>query len=152
MSDAVSTVFQPPGDCEKGSIKDLDDALGAPVGAVCLVGLNGREVPIPEVACQAMRVMLGFMLGGQAFTMVPFKTEVTTSQAADYLNVSRPYLIKLLETGEIPFLLVGKHRRIAMTDLVAYANRRNQTRRDSLQELKSLGQFQSGPDGFPPAR
>jgi excisionase family DNA binding protein len=60
---------------------------------------------------------------------------MTTQQAADFLNVSRPYLIKLLEQGEIPYIKVGSHRRIRFEDLMEYKQQRNSKRREGLKEL-----------------
>ncbi|WP_067733549.1 helix-turn-helix domain-containing protein [Novosphingobium naphthalenivorans] len=72
---------------------------------------------------------------GDAVTLVPIHELLTTQQAADILNVSRPHLIKLLETGEMPFDKVGRHRRIKARDVFEYKKRREEERSRALDEL-----------------
>jgi excisionase family DNA binding protein len=76
----------------------------------------------------------------QMVTLVPYGADLTTQKAADLLNVSRPFLLKLLEQEEIPHYLVGKHRRIKMSDIVAYRERREASREESLKKIQKLGQ------------
>jgi excisionase family DNA binding protein len=71
--------------------------------------------------------------------MVPIQKELTTQAAADLVNVSRPFLIGLLEQGEIPYVTTGKHRRIRFSDVIAYKTRRDATRRQALDRLSELG-------------
>jgi excisionase family DNA binding protein len=75
---------------------------------------------------------------GRGFRMIPVEAELTTQEAADMLNVSRPFLIKLLEKGDIPFTTVGRHRRVRAEDLFAYMAERDQARSDALSELAGL--------------
>lgn len=70
--------------------------------------------------------------------MIPVEAELTTQEAADMLNVSRPFLIKLLEKGDIPFTTVGRHRRVGQRIFFAYMAERDQARSDALSELAGL--------------
>ena len=79
--------------------------------------------------------ILGAMAAGQGITLIPENTELTTVQAADILNISRPFLIKLLEEGKIPYRKVGKHRRIRMEDVMKYKQAIDQERESVLEQL-----------------
>ncbi len=67
--------------------------------------------------------------------MIPVRSELTTQQAADLLNVSRPFLVKLLEDGDIPFTKTGRHRRVRAEDIFAYKERREAVRSNALGDL-----------------
>ena len=75
---------------------------------------------------------------GQGVVIIPKEVELTTQQAADMLNVSRPYLIKLLESGDIPFRKVGRHRRITYEALAEYKRRDDLERRAAADDLADL--------------
>ena len=74
---------------------------------------------------------------GEAVSILPLESEMSTQQAADILNVSRPHLVKMLENNEIPYHKVGRHRRINAKDLLEYKRQRDEEREDLLDDLAS---------------
>ena len=84
----------------------------------------------------AMVVDLLSKLGnGNAVTIVPVEAELTTQQAADYLNVSRPHLVKLLERGDVPFRMVGTHRKVRAKDVINYRSQVDGVRHEALRVM-----------------
>jgi len=98
------------------------------------------ECTIPTSAIPLLAEMLSVMAEGQAVTIVPVQTELTTQQAAEVLGVSRPFLIKLLDSGEISHRLVGTHRRVLLKDILEYRRQTDRHRETTLEELAAEAQ------------
>jgi len=103
---------------------------------------QGEPIELPAGAVTMLMDILGAMAAGQGVTLIPENAELTTVQAAEVLNVSRPYLIKLLEEGQIPYRKVGKHRRIRMDDVMNYKKAIDQEREAVLDQLVADAQEQ----------
>lgn len=106
----------------------------------CLVSSAGEEIELPEPVFHLLRQLVHDLAQGNSVTIVPVHKELTTQEAANILNVSRQYLVELLEAGAIPFTLVGRHRRIRFGDLMDYKERRDASRREGLSRLTSRSQ------------
>lgn len=100
----------------------------------------GRQVELPPSLLHVLLLAVRGMARGQSVVILRYDHELTTQQAAELLGVSRPYLIRLLEQGQIPYHKVGTHRRIRMGDLLSYKERRDQKRREELRELRRVSE------------
>lgn len=101
---------------------------------------DGKTIALPEPLADLLRQAAQYLTHDQAVSLVAFGKDLTTQQAADLLNVSRPYLVKLLESGAIPFTRTGSHRRVFLGDVLEYKRRRDAERRVGLAELTQMGQ------------
>ena len=100
-----------------------------------LVGRRGEKIFLPQAIYELLLHALRQIQEGKVVTLVPEDQEVTTQAAANFLGVSRPFLVKLLETGKIPYRMVGSHRRVTFKDLLAFARKRGLARKAALSKL-----------------
>jgi excisionase family DNA binding protein len=141
VMDAVAErapVFPPVDKEQLSQLHQLRVALqhnGAPRDSAKLVSSDGEELDIPESVYSLLVRIVSEMDQGNGVTVLPVHAELTTQQAAGLLNVSRPYLVRLLQDGEIPFHTVGRHRRIFVKDLLEYKERRDARRRHLLEKM-----------------
>ncbi|MDR0366048.1 MAG: helix-turn-helix domain-containing protein [Bifidobacteriaceae bacterium] len=117
------------------------DGLGAALHSrrpvtVSVAG-NPRSVALPQVAAAALEEILASLAKGHSVALVSTGTEMTTQQAADTLQVSRPFLIGLLDAGEIGYRMVGTHRRVRTDSLLAYMERDGAARAAAADELSA---------------
>ncbi|MBK8069374.1 MAG: helix-turn-helix domain-containing protein [Rhodanobacteraceae bacterium] len=104
------------------------------------IGGGAEAIELPASAARLLVELLAQMGQGNAVQVVPVHAELTTQQAADFLNVSRPYLIERLEAGELPFRKVGKHRRVRFEDVLRYKKRTDYESKLAMTELTALSQ------------
>lgn len=131
-------------EAEQDVLRDVEQfimhAAGTSSLPLKLVGPSGHAVTLPASVLHLLRAAVHHFARGQAVTLVPIDRKLTTQQAADLLSISRPYLVKLLEQGEIPYTKTGTHRRIRFPDLMHYKVRRDRQRAEALTELTQLSQ------------
>ena len=140
----------PPGEVESEvagrALRRIKDYLSRrPEGSdeLTLIVEGGSEdevLVIPRAAVELIAQILAHMADGNGVSIIPMQAMLTTQQAADMLNVSRPFLIKLLEDGKIPYTTVGRHRRVRLEDLLDYQRLDDAKRRKAADDLTAPGQ------------
>jgi excisionase family DNA binding protein len=102
--------------------------------------LKPTLLDLPPVVTRLLMDILDETAAGRAVSLVPLEPEITTQQAADLLNVSRPYVVGLIEKGTLPARMVGNHRRLPLQDVLAYKADSRAKRRQALHELAAYDQ------------
>jgi excisionase family DNA binding protein len=97
-------------------------------------------VPIPARALRLIANVLDYMAHQTAVSFIPHDRELTTKQAADLLNVSRPHFVEILKRGDIPFRMVGAHRRVKASEVLAYRETGDRKHHEALEEMAKLSQ------------
>lgn len=136
----ISTPVRPTGVQAKEARECLETLKGSPHPTVTVRFEGGAEYEVPEFAFRFLLQLLQETAKGNAVTLIPVHSELTTQQAADILNVSRPYVVKLLENGKIPFHKRGRHRRIRFDDLMEYKSRDELDREKAFDEMIELSE------------
>lgn len=101
---------------------------------------SGEELALPKAVTRLLSHLLIEMGQGNAVTIIPIHAELSTQEAADYLNVSRPHLVKLLNDKKIPCHKVGTHRRVRFADIDGYKRKFEQQRTATMDELAAEAQ------------
>ncbi len=101
---------------------------------------NTHQIELPTSSLTLLITILGELAAGNAVQVVPVHAELTTQEAANILNVSRPHMVKLLEEGKLPFHKTGRHRRVLFADLMSYKNQRDEEAKQAMQALSDQSQ------------
>jgi excisionase family DNA binding protein len=126
-----------PSELTPEDFKEVDRLLAEVIGErrPALVSASGERLELPQPVFDMLVHVLRSIKERRAVVMLPEDEAFTTQAAADHLGMSRPFLIGLLEKGEIPFHHVGSHRRVLFRDLMNYENKRDVARREGMNRL-----------------
>lgn len=145
MSPTAILTPEIPTEAEAMLAKQTKDILAPRIGREAAVDLQSilasqPTVRIPAAAARLLVQILDEMSRGNAVKIVPVHAELTTQEAADLLNISRPTLIQMVEQGQIPYRKVGTHRRIPFAKAIEYKRKLEADRKAALAELVAYDQ------------
>lgn len=118
-------------------LRQIEGLIHARSGAA-LVGRDGNPIPLPKALNDLLLFVVESMKRNQAILLIPEDEAFTTQAAANFLGMSRPYLLRLLTAGKIPFHRVGTHRRIMFKDLLSFQESRSKERNQGLSDLTRM--------------
>lgn len=122
-------------------VRALEAAGGsAPDVRPALVGADGARFELPEAMFAVLRQVAEALASGMGVTVAPMNAMLTTQEAADFLGIARPTLVRILERGEVPMVKPGRHRYVRLEDLVAYQAQRGEQTRSAVDELVRLSE------------
>lgn len=127
-------------------------ALEGPGQGARLIGPRGEETELPAALYTVLFRAAHALVAGHGIAIVPVGALLTTQEAANLLNISRPSLIKLLDAGELPYHRVRSHRRIRLSDLLDYRRRRDAAAEAAMRRIVERAQASGTYDDYSPAR
>lgn len=128
-------------DDERSRIERIADLINHHESwSLVLTGPGGARLEVPGALQDVFQRLVRVLARGDAVSVVPYQKDLTTQQAAELLNVSRQYLVRLLDRGDIPCYRVGTHRRVVLADVLSYRRQRDRERRRGLNDLTRLSQ------------
>lgn len=138
MTASIDHTVLPPGPTDTDALGDLASALASGAEFV-LVAADGQRYELSQELRNVLVYASHALSEGRAVSLEPRHSVLSTQEAAGFLGISRPTLVKLLETGEIAFMKPGRHRRVKLEDLLAYQQRVRRNRRAVLDEMAAEG-------------
>lgn len=114
-----------------------------------LISPDGKEREIPQEIFELLEQVANALAEGNGVTVAPYGAQLTTQEAADFLGISRPTLVKLLNAGEMAFDTIGRHRRVPLEEVVRYQEQSRARRRSALREMTAIAQ-EAGMEASPP--
>ena len=133
----MQTIVQPNA-VDMEAVKAIVEALDEVESAPRLVGPDGTSMPLPTSLYEVLNRTAQELLNGNGVTVMPLSAVLTTAQAAELLNVSRPFVVKLIDAGEIEHHMAGTHRRVLAKDVLDYQARRDEERQLALAKIHEI--------------